>query len=276
MNTYSILRNKNLICVEAVPFPHIVIKDALPKEFADALTRSFPLNSFDLTQNNKRMDISIGEHHEHHNIPELWKDFMLYHSSQEFFYEALDIFHKHIKQYPRINELTNSRNIKVGRRKIDSFKESDILLDAQISINTPVTRKSSVRKIHVDSEKKIFSGLVYLRQPNDDSLGGHLNLYSWKSDYLEADKVKHYQEGVEEKHLTLSKTIKYENNVAVLFLNSIDALHGVTIREETPHPRTFINLVSECAVDLYDKYQPYKRFLIKCRSFLGKLSKFAS
>jgi hypothetical protein len=273
MNTYSILKNVNSTCVEAFPFPHIVIEDALPKDFAASLTSTFPLGSLDLKQNNTRIDISIAEHKRHNHIPDMWKEFMLYHSSQEFLDEVLDVFQDYIKKDSYIYKLINSGNIKAGRRKIDTFEVSDILLDAQISINTPVTKKSSVRKIHTDDSKKIFSGLIYLRQPYDDSHGGHLNLYSWKPDYSELEKVKFYKEGTEEDHVELWKTIDYKNNTAILFLNSIDALHGVSPRDKTSHPRTFINLIAECPVELYEKYPWFKKKFLLIKEQLVKLKK---
>ena len=38
----------------------------------------------------------------------------------------------------------NRKNINTGRRKIDSYSDCDILMDAQISINSPVKKSNSV------------------------------------------------------------------------------------------------------------------------------------
>jgi hypothetical protein len=40
--------------------------------------------------------------------------------------------------------------------------------------------------------------------------------------------------------------------VLVLFLNSIDALHGVSVRSTTNVPRYFLNLVAEVREPLFD------------------------
>lgn len=52
---------------------------------------------------------------------------------------------------------------------------------------------------------------------------------------------------------TMSKveTVRYQPNCLVLFINTIDSLHGVTVRQPTPHGRCFMNLVGEVATRLY-------------------------
>ena len=272
MKNLSILRNQKRSNVEELPFPHIIIEDAIPCELAQVLTNAFPVHLFLSDENNKRVDISVRNLDKYESISKQWKDFILYHSSSDFFFEFLDIFQDHIKD-SSLHKILPIHDHHIGRRNIDSFNKCKVLLDAQISLNTPALKESSVRKIHVDSENKIYSGLFYLRQPQDNSLGGDLNLYSWKSNYTSADKLKFYKEGVQEKHLKLHKTIKYKNNVAVLFLNSLDALHGVTPREVTSHPRTFVNLVAESSFEIYKKHRLHKRFLIASRKKLSEIKK---
>lgn len=237
----------------------------MPIELAQTLTADFPLDLFSSVGNNKRLDISSANIKKYKSISKEWSDFILHHSSEKFFFEFIDLFQDHLK------DASSFKNLLIGRRNEDTFNDHDFLLDAQISINTPVSRKSSVRKVHVDSENKIFSGLFYLRLPHDDSLGGDLNLYSWKSNYSEEKKLKFYREGVDEKHLELHKTITYKNNLAVLFLNSIDALHGVTPKEITSSPRTFVNLVAESPNELYQKHRLHKKLIIKIRKKLSDI-----
>lgn len=265
MNKFSLLKNQRKSDIQTHPFPHIVIEDALPIEMAQTLTTDFPLDLFSSVENNKRLDISSANIKKYKSISKEWSDFILYHSSEKFFFEFIDLFQDHLK------DASSFKNLLIGRRNDNTFDDCDVLLDAQISINTPVSRKSSVRKVHVDSENKIFSGLFYLRLPHDDSLGGDLNLYSWKSNYSEEKKLKFYREGVDEKHLELHKTITYKNNLAVLFLNSIDALHGVTPKEITSSPRTFVNLVAESPNELYQKHRLHKKLIIKTRKKLSDI-----
>ena len=47
------------------------------------------------------------------------------------------------------------------------------------------------------------------------------------------------------------ETVKYAPNRLVLFINSLDALHGVTVRQATPYSRQFVNLIGEVDPKLY-------------------------
>lgn len=250
MKNISILNNKDNITFTLNPFPHVIIKDALPKSIAHQLTSDFPFENFDMSLNNTRMDISASKVKKANMISSLWKEFIDYHSSNDFFQEVIEVF----KPCLLDDEYESYLNFSSGVRGIDSHKERQVLLDAQISINTPVIETSSVRKAHVDNTNKLFSGLFYLRSFNDDSSGGDLELLNWKKSYGEKQKIKFYKEGVASKHFSTFKKIKYENNVAVLFLNSIDAMHLVSPRLPTIYPRCFVNLVGELNHDIFKKY----------------------
>ena len=250
----SILSRVTEADVKEHPFPHVIIRDAIPADLAKELTGSFPLQHFGNLSNNARRDISVGQL-EGKEITQAWKDFIRFHSSQEFWDQFVTVFGSHILKlnpdyYQSIDQL---RSLKAGHRKVDTFENADVLIDAQISINAPVTEKSSVRKAHVDSADKIFSGLLYLRQPDDDTKGGNLQILKWKDRYSERKKEATYKEGVGSKHLDLVEELEYDNNVCVLFLNSLDSLHGVTPREVTSHVRTFANFVAEIPHTLYYK-----------------------
>jgi hypothetical protein len=270
---FSLLRNATSSNIETQPFPHIVINNALPHSLAQSLTASFPLSEFKLGQNNKRFDISVSQLDNLNSISDEWRRFIYFHSSKYFFSQILQLFKDHLPQKNELSNIVNNKKISVGRRKVDSFESSDILMDAQISINSPVIKKSSVRKIHVDHPNKIFSGLFYLRMPKDESGGGDLQLCSWKSNYSLKQKLKFYKEGVAEKHINVDKVIKYQSNVCVLFLNSIDALHGVTPRHVTDQTRTFVNLVGEVPFDLYKKDSNFTKWVTKFRQKLSYFKK---
>ena len=156
----SILSKADPSMVKMEPFPHIVLIDALPLEYANNLTSSFPKHLFDLAPNNKRVDISAINVADSQDISQDWKLFIDYHSSKEFFKEVLKLFEHSLLDNKNIN-LATLNNLNTGKRFQDTFDEKDCLLDAQISINTPVVKKSSVRKAHTDNNNKIFSGSGY-------------------------------------------------------------------------------------------------------------------
>lgn len=267
----SILSKADPSMVKMDPFPHIVLIDALPLEYANNLTSSFPKHLFDSTLNNKRLDISAINVVNSPDISQDWKQFIAYHSSKEFFKEVLRLFEHSLLLNKNIN-LATLNNLNTGIRFQDTFDEKDCLLDAQISINTPVTKKSSVRKAHTDNTNKIFSGLFYLRQSDDDSSGGDLQICDWSHDYSYNKKLRIYKESLSPKHYSVFDEIPYANNVAVLFLNSLDALHCVTPRDLTAHTRTFVNLVGELPYDFFDKHTNYQKRLLKLKDdYMKKL-----
>ena len=272
----SILRNASEVSLQMEPFPHIVIHDALPEELASYLTESFPSPEILTKNNNIRIDISADQVNSSDNIPAIWREFINFHSSQKFFHEVVKIFDASIvsNNSLQLSSIKELLDLRVGTRNIDSFKTHDLLLDSQIAINSPVLKKSSVRKIHVDHTNKLYSGMLYLRQPHDDAIGGDLNLYKWKEGYTSKDKLKFYKESVDQSHVELCKQIKYKNNVCILFLNSIDALHGVTAREITSHQRTFVNFIGELPYDIFYKRSFFIRTLQNFKSLLRQLKNY--
>ena len=276
IKSLSILQKANNFSLELNPFPHLIIQNALPQELANTLTKNFPISSFQANANNTRFDISASKLSEIKDLANPWKEFIKFHTSQEFFYELIKIFgNEIIKKNDRyFSSLADLQNMRVGTRNIDSLENCDIFLDTQISINSAVQSKGAVRKVHTDHTNKLFSGLLYLRQPNDNSEGGALNLYKWKEGYTEKDKVKHYKESLDERHIDFYKQVKYENNVCIIFLNSIDALHAVTPRQITSHERTFVNFIGELPYDIYVKRPFIRRIFQHCKSLIKKLVKY--
>ena len=270
----SVLQFANNITIDLQPFPHIIIHNALPDDVAKELTTTFPLDLFAAYKakladtNNKRVDITIAASRSIEAIPPIWRAFLEYHSSTAFLQEVLTLFGEPIiakfpKYYPNQTALNNLTS---GLKGIDDFRQADFLLDTAISINTPVREVSAVRAIHTDHGDKLFSGLFYLRRPEDDSTGGNLQIHRWKDGYSQLQKRILYQEGVNPSHTELVKEIWYENNVFVLFINSLDALHAVTPRQLTEHDRTFVNFVGETKHKLFRKELSIAK---KVRKILG-------
>jgi hypothetical protein len=255
--------------VIAEPFPHIVVKDALDEKLCAKLTAEYPSidtlkqskdNIPTTTSSNVRFHYIAEDTFNDDQISSTWKDFIQLHSSNLFFQQFIELFKDHILQsYPNFERDYGSfDSLTSGIRKIDSFENADVLLDTLICVNTPVTtRPTSVRAAHIDFADKLFAGLFYLRDPQDDSTGGDLELYKFKNGKPHGFRSHALQDYAVE----VCKTIKYERNVFVLFLNSIYAVHGVTVRSLTEHPRYFVNLVGEVKKPLFDnsKYQEANR-----------------
>jgi len=243
------------------PYPHIIVENALPSGLYDELAESFPQPSameVDPTGNNRRWDYPARKVVDNRSIPELWRRFIAYNSSQEFFNDIVALFQDSIiALYPdRFPERASLQGLKIGMRDLDRFGRKDVLIESMISGNTPVTAASSVRTTHVDAGNKLFSGLFYMRRPDDTSTGGDLTISRVIERYRGQDERFTLFTGpyVDDSHVEVVRTVPYAANTLVLFINSLDSLHGVTVRSETPHPRLFVNLVGEVDDRLYRLY----------------------
>jgi hypothetical protein len=178
-----------------------------------------------------------------------------YHTSAAFFQELADVFYEAIHaRYPvQFPSRAYMARMRAGVREFDSFRTADVLMDAMISGNTPARSASSVRTSHVDQGRKLYSGLFYMRRPDDDSVGGDLTISSLKSEYRSpATRPKLFHRSyVDDKYLECVKKVPYSSNTLVLFINTLDSIHGVTPREPTTHGRYFVNLVGEVNPRLY-------------------------
>ena len=240
------------------PFPYIVVNDALPDELYARLAEGFPTSAdlnVDDSKNNSRWNLAAREVAPHPRINPVWKDLIAYHASPEFYREIIDLFYDQIhERYPKqFPSLEYARALRVGIRNIDHFDTKDILLDAMISGNTPVRTATSVRTTHVDQGRKLFSGLFYLRRDDDDSVGGDLTISRFKPEFRNVKSKAALFKGayVDDQYVEVVETVKYAKNVAVIFINSIDSLHGVTVRQPTNHGRYFVNLVGDAVTPFY-------------------------
>lgn len=97
---------------------------------------------------------------------------------------------------------------------------------------------------HIDSCKQILAGLIYLRHPSDDSLGGSLALYRKKNECPQ--KYMSRSGKIPMKYLEKVKEIPYSSNNAIFFINTPNSIHSVSPRERSQHDRRIINLTIEC------------------------------
>ena len=248
------------------PFPHIIIKDPIDPQLCSELIWNFPpieiVAKGAPIVSNQRFSYCAKDCLRDININPIWKEFVNIHVSQFFLNEFTFLFKQHIREmYPSLlTDMGEEESWKAGIRNIDNFSNADVLLDAQISINTPVSgRPSSVRGGHIDLPNKLFAGLYYLRHPQDKSTGGDLEIYTFKNHQERRFKGQF----IDDKHIQLVNTVKYQSNVFVLLLNSIKSLHGVSVRSITQEPRLFFNLVGEVNRSLFniEDYQMPKTFL---------------
>lgn len=237
------------------PFPHIVVRDALPEGLCNALIEHFPpierIAGRGRWASNRRFSLSARAALADQQLAPCWRDAIQQHTSQAFLDEVLALLGPAIRmRYPGFEaRFGGLETLRAGRRGVDGFDRCDVRLDAQICINTPVIgRPSSVRTGHVDRTDKLFSGLLYLRRKDDASEGGDLEFYRLRP----GGERSFNQNYIDDRWIATASRVAYERNVLVLLLNGPWALHGVTPRSPTPVPRLFLNLLGELKAPLFD------------------------
>jgi len=260
MSKISILQNFRSSLLQREPFTYFSIDRALPDSLYEELSRTYPSietifdycfrkNDKEMVQNT-RYQLSCAEVYE---MPDLligaWRDFVYYHSSQEFLDEVLDKLGDSIHAtYPALAAAMERKapggKPRAGvRRHGDTAGECELALDCQIGINSPVTVEgSSVIGPHLDNPKELYAGLFYLRHPEDVASGGDLIVYEWKDRQNRGFVEKRY---IDPSLVVERGSIPYGPNRFVWFLNTVEAVHGVTIRQRSPQPRRLCNIIAE-------------------------------
>ena len=251
---HSVLEKARRADICYYPYPHLMIENCLPEDYYQKLSEEYPDENLTLELNqwrnqnidqNQRNDISAFQALKNKSLlSQLWIDFIEYHTSQTFYREVLNLLGPEIKTtYPLIENRIGKRieECSAGIR-FDPEKDSgEISLDCQVGINTPVTRKSSVRRVHTDATEELFAMLLYFRTEEDDSQGGDLEIYKWK----DKSERKFNGEEIDEKEADYIKTIRYSPNTLVIFINSENSLHAVSERSVTNHSRRLVNIIGE-------------------------------
>jgi hypothetical protein len=251
----TLLQKATLSDVRTDPYPYLVLTEAVSQELCDQLLTELPsietLTHHEPLGNNKRFDYTVADIAKKGGVTPTWRAFIEAQSSELFWKQLIALFKPSIqKLYPDLEQKFGPLETwHIGHRYLDSFDDKTILLDAHISINTPVVKKpSSVREAHVDDPRKLFGALFYLRLPGDTTEGGNLQVFRYK----DKNKKKFFGQGISEKYMEVVETVPYKKNVFVLFINHLDSVHGVTPREVTNVPRYFVNLIGEMKEPLFD------------------------
>jgi hypothetical protein len=255
----SVLENVTRHEVRVEPYPHVVVENCLPEQYFNELAaaypsdetiiefcRQHPYRTFPFAdgagRQNARYDISAFQALESpEGIPEIWLDFVRYHTSPEFFAEVAKVFGPVIRQAFPFLEDALGRPVEEFTTGVRFRSERDISLDCQIGINTPATRPSSVRRVHTDAPVELFAILLYFRMSDDDATGGDLEIFRWKDPRRKIFFGSEADESAAER----VDTVRYRPNTMVMFLNSQDSLHAVTPRGPSAHTRRLVNIIGE-------------------------------
>ncbi len=234
------------------PFPHIFIENCIEENIYRELEDSLDIEK--IKKLGMRND-SDPEHryklskfkNDNYALNYLWREFLEYHSSDEFVKRVLNIFDTYVEnislsQYAKESVYLRSHiPSSVSRKELRKTTVSD----CQIVIHDPLVSTKTTRTIHIDSPKEIYAGLLYMKQDSDTSSGGSLELYSNKiggTSYIENSLREVCPLSVIKR-----KVIDYKKNSFVMFLNAADAVHGVSPRVGADTERISVNMIAERA-----------------------------
>ncbi len=249
----SLLAGATAADIRTDPFPHIIIPDAMDATSYARLAASFPTFAriawaapAGRVPSNRRFSMLAHSILEAPDMPDCWKEFALLHSGPDFLAEVAALFEGYWP--PALLAALGGRftGHRVARLELAAWPGDGIHQDARIEINTPVRDKpSSARGPHLDTPNRLYSGLFYMRAPEDDSSGGDLVLYRWRHGPRGNIAAYELPDGdVEE-----AARIPYRANQLVLFPQGVDALHGVGLRHPTPHTRRYVFITAELGHD---------------------------
>jgi hypothetical protein len=236
------------------PYAHYTSTNAVPADVYAALEADFPKLEAILSGrdagSNQAVRMTVKQVLNDRSISPLWREFFEYHTSGDYWRDVVRLFGDRFRDaFPHLEE-------RVGRRYEDwrvvprGFAgEADIHLDCQFVMNTPVTEVSSVKTAHVDLCDKIFSALFYFRDAADDTAGGDFEIYRWRRS---PRFIKHRTMS---RDVEMVKIVKYAANAYACFLNSEQAVHGVSPRGITNVPRRYINFIAELPIKAFEPKQ---------------------
>jgi hypothetical protein len=231
--------------VATEPFAHLVRTSALPAADYATLADEFPpLESLAAGAaalgSNQAVRMNAAQVQARADVSPTWQRFFALHTSADYWLAVVRVFGPHLRAaFPTLEARVGRRfeDWRVTRRGLAAA--ADVRLDCQFVMNTPVTRRSSVKTPHVDKHDKIFSALFYVRAADDRTAGGDLDLYRWRR---RPRFVKHRVLPADVERVA---TVTYAANTYVAFVNSPRAVHCVSPRDVTHAPRRYVNFIAE-------------------------------
>jgi len=239
----SLLQNFKLKNFHLEPFPHINIENALPEELYNQLAAEYPESILNGATSGFK-DFRYEQHNftkEH--ITPLWKQFIDYHTSKEYKDELIRAIEPGLKKYyPDIVEkyLTSGVVLRRTGKPVNA-----IAMEVQFVMNSADTEK--IRTPHLDQGRELFACLFYMKKPEDLSAGGDLIVYKKTGNNFQFNSGRLAPEDrIEE-----VSRIKYQANNLVIFLNTVDSIHGVSRRENAEVFRRYVNIDGHVAEKLF-------------------------
>ncbi|CAN5395857.1 hypothetical protein BH09PSE6_BH09PSE6_07010 [soil metagenome] len=227
------------------PFPHRLATACLDASHYAALAERFPsakqFGRDDSHDGNHVFRLASSDVLANRAIDSAWHAFVTDHTSQAFWNQIVGAFGEQLLAAHPAIERTVGRPIDRWRAvRRQSGQRGDVTLECQLVINTPgIGKASAVKGPHVDHSSKLWTGLLYLRLPEDDTPGGDLQLHAPTRDFrFDAHQAPR-------RALRVERTVAYRANSFIGFVNGPRAIHSVTPRQPSPHVRRYVDFVAE-------------------------------
>lgn len=198
------------------PFPHFIIENALSERVHSSLLKELALLSKSISGSTNNRAFNLDTISNLGNFPTLI-DVISAHLGGEF---NRSIYQKFKKYF--------SDNIPLFKGEYKDLKASSSLV-----VNGFAREKITPRGPHVDNLKDAIIFLYYLKLPDDNTSDRNLEIYKYKSEFkgFNMGRVPD-SHSIDPNDLSLIKTVPYKSNSAVIFLNGINSIHGVTVSNE--------------------------------------------
>lgn len=220
------------------PCPYFWIKDALPWRLYDQLAAEYPEGHM-MQDHKQHFQARRYRQHEFEpgTITALWQDFVTYHTSRAFKDRVLALFAPAIERYyPDYHAKWQQAAVMPRHDKPGSKDSATIAMELQFVLNG--LQETTVRTTHLDNAKELFAGLLYMRRPEDASTGGDIHVFRKRVAQPEFTGTRE----VNPAHVEPAGSVPYRANHMILFLNTVDTLHGVSPRIGATCWRRYINI----------------------------------
>jgi hypothetical protein len=236
MTMYSLLQKK--LTVQADPYPHVVIEDALPWDLYEQLEREWPEQQLLATQphdNGICYRLKADSMLRPGLVSEAWRKFTEYHTSVKFYNEVKNVFKDYITDLPNIENSLSPRGWDKGNDMIGT--------DCQTVMHSPIDFSS--RTPHIDNPREIYAGLLYMPYPKDDSTGGEFQIHRAVGEIKRVNKNGGREVEIKNQG-SIVKSVPYKRNTFVIFCNNSSAsVHSVSKRENATLHRRSVNIIAE-------------------------------
>lgn len=216
------------------PCPYFCIHNALPDALYQQLVEQYPEQHMMQTH---KTHFQARRYRQHEFVPDtvtsLWQDWIEYHNSLEYKNRVLDLFEPALEKY-YANITTKLKQAPVSARH--AGQPGSVQMEVQFVLNG--LQSDTVRTVHLDNSRELFAGLLYMRKPEDTSVGGDIQVYRKLVDKPTFTGIRE----VDVTQVEPAGTVPYRANTMILFLNTVDSLHGVTPRLNANCVRRYVNI----------------------------------